>query len=173
LSLIESGKLKMELEPVSLSLALQECGVMIEAQAQGRDVSLSFQPLAASWQVHADPKRLKQVLLNLLSNAVKYNRDHGSVSVTCAFPDPGSVRISITDSGIGMTPEQLGQLFQPFNRLGREGGLQEGTGMGLVVTRRLVELMGGSIGVDSEEGVGSCFWVELRGSDGECAPPPG
>jgi PAS domain S-box-containing protein len=172
LSLIESGKLKMELEPVALGLTLQECGGMIEMQAQGRGVSLSFQPLATPWYVHADPRRLRQVLLNLLSNAVKYNRAGGSVSVSCVFPDASSVRISITDSGIGMTPQQLGQLFQPFNRLGREGGLQEGSGLGLVVTRRLVELMEGSIGVHSEEGVGSCFWVELRGSDDALLPAP-
>ncbi len=162
LSLIESGKLKLEFEPVSLSLALQECAVMIESQAQGRGVTLKLQPLATPWHVHADPRRLKQVLLNLLSNAVKYNRDGGVVSASCALAEPGSVRISITDSGIGMTPVQLGQLFQPFNRLGREAGAQEGTGMGLVVTRRLVEMMEGRIGVDSEEGVGSCFWFELR-----------
>ncbi len=171
LSLIESGKLKMEFEPVSLSLALQECGMMIEAQAQGRGVSLSFPPFTTPWYVHADPRRLKQVLLNLLSNAVKYNRSGGTVTATCAFPEPGSVRISITDTGIGMTPEQLGQLFQPFNRLGREAGAQEGTGMGLVVTRRLVEMMDGRIGVVSEEGVGSCFWVELKGSDDASVQP--
>jgi signal transduction histidine kinase len=84
------------------------------------------------------------------------------VSVTCSIPDPGSVCISITDTGIGMSIAQLGQLFEPFNRLGREAGAQEGTGMGLVVTRRLVEMMNGRIGVDSEEGVGSCFWVILK-----------
>jgi PAS domain S-box-containing protein len=171
LSLIESGKLKVEFEPVSLGLALQECFVMIESQAQGRGVSLSFPPLATPWHVHADPRRLKQVLLNLLSNAVKYNRDGGSVSANCALAESGSVRISVTDTGIGMTLAQLGQLFQPFNRLGREAGVQEGTGMGLVVTRRLVEMMDGRIGVASEAGVGSCFWVELRVCDDVSEPP--
>jgi signal transduction histidine kinase len=146
---------------------------LVETQAQRRGVSLSFPPFTTPWHVHADPKRLKQVLLNLLSNAVKYNREGGSVSASCALAEPGSVRISITDSGIGMTPAQLGQLFQPFNRLGREGGLQEGTGMGLVVTRRLVELMDGRIGVDSEEGVGSCFWFELSVCDDVSKPPKG
>jgi signal transduction histidine kinase len=85
--------------------------------------------------------------------------------------ESGSVRISVTDTGIGMTLAQLGQLFQPFNRLGREAGVQEGTGMGLVVTRRLVEMMDGRIGVASEAGVGSCFWVELRVCDDVSAPP--
>jgi signal transduction histidine kinase len=169
LSMIEAGKMKVELEPVSLAPALQECVDMIETQAQGRGVTLSFQPLVTPLYVLADPRRLRQVLLNLLSNAIKYNHDNGSVSLSCTFFDPDSVRISVTDTGIGMTPAQLGQLYQPFNRLGREGGLQQGTGIGLVVTRRLVELMGGRIGVDSEQGAGSCFWVEIKGSeDPEC-----
>jgi CheY-like chemotaxis protein len=111
--------------------------------------------------VQADRTRLKQVLLNLLSNAVKYNREGGAVVVDCARPAPQRLRLSVQDTGMGLSPEQVAGLFQPFNRLGQEGGTQEGTGIGLVVTRRLVELMGGEIGVTSSPGVGSVFWIEL------------
>jgi CheY-like chemotaxis protein len=113
--------------------------------------------------VNADRTRFKQVLINLLFNAVKYNRPHGSVTVVCAPGlEPGSLRISVRDTGAGLAAEQLAQLFQPFNRLGKETGTEEGTGIGLVVTKRLAELMGGSIGAESTVGVGSVFWVELR-----------
>src|SRR6185436_18766191 len=91
----------------------------------------------------------------------KYNKPGGTVAVECAPGLPDSIRISIRDTGAGMAPGQLAQLFQPFNRLGKEEGPEEGTGIGLVVTKRLVELMGGTIGVDSAIGVGSLFWVEL------------
>jgi CheY-like chemotaxis protein len=107
-------------------------------------------------------------LLNLLSNAVKYNRDGGAIVVDCAQPAPPRLRVSVQDTGVGLSPEQVAALFQPFNRLGQEAGTQEGTGIGLVVTRRLVELMGGEIGVTSSPGVGSVFWIELAvaGPDG-------
>jgi CheY-like chemotaxis protein len=111
--------------------------------------------------VRADRTRLKQVLLNLLSNAVKYNRESGSVVVDTIAMPPDKLRLSVQDTGIGMRPEQLQSLFQPFNRLGQEGGPQEGTGIGLVVTRRLVQMMGGTLGVSSTPGAGSIFWVDL------------
>jgi CheY-like chemotaxis protein len=113
-------------------------------------------------RVNADRTRLKQVLLNLLSNAVKYNRDHGAVIVECAPGDEGRVRLSVQDTGQGMTPDELRTLFQPFNRLGRDGSGIEGSGIGLMLTKRLVELMGGMIGVHSTPGAGSTFWVDLR-----------
>jgi CheY-like chemotaxis protein len=100
-------------------------------------------------------------LINLLSNAIKYNTDQGTVEVKCSLGTSGRIRISIKDSGEGLPPEKLAQLFQPFNRLGQENGTEEGTGIGLVVTKRLVELMGGTIGVESTVGVGSEFWIEL------------
>jgi signal transduction histidine kinase len=104
---------------------------------------------------------LKQVLLNLLSNAVKYNREGGMVEVDCDVTASGRIRVSIKDTGSGLPPEKLTQLFQQFNRLGQEAGSVEGTGIGLVVTKQLVELMGGKIGVESTVGVGSVFWFEL------------
>jgi len=161
LALIESGKLSLSVEPVSLQEVLTECRSMVEPQARQRSIGMAFPRLPARSYVKADRTRLKQVLINLLFNAIKYNQPAGHVSVECAEPTPGTLRISVRDTGAGLTPEQVSQLFQPFNRLGQEGGKEEGTGIGLVVTQRLVELMGGEIGVDSTQGVGSVFWVEM------------
>jgi CheY-like chemotaxis protein len=112
--------------------------------------------------VDADRTRLKQILVNLLSNAIKYNQANGTVVVECVARTPERIRVSVTDTGAGLTPGMLAQLFQPFNRLGRERGLEEGTGIGLVMSKRLVELMGGAIGVESTVGLGSVFWFELN-----------
>ena len=161
LAVIESGKLSLSREPVSLIDVLRECQAMTEAQAQKRDIHMSFLPFDNSWFANADRTRVKQVLINLLSNAIKYNCEHETVEVKCALSTPERIRISIKDSGAGLPPEKLAQLFQPFNRLGQETGTEEGTGIGLVVTKRLVELMGGTIGVESTVGVGSEFWIEL------------
>jgi signal transduction histidine kinase len=159
LAKVESGKVALVLEPVALAEVLAECGAMIALQAGEREVAV-----ALAWtgvQVRADRTRLRQVLLNLLSNAVKYNRRPGTVSVESEESLPGMIRISVRDTGAGLVPEQVAQLFQAFNRLGQEAGAQEGTGIGLVVTKRLVEQMGGTIGVESQVGVGSVFWFEL------------
>jgi PAS domain S-box-containing protein len=161
LAVIESGKLSLSREPVSLIEVMRECQAMIEPQAQQRDIQLNFLPCDYSWFAHADRTRVKQVLINLLSNAIKYNREHGTVAVECTASTPERIRISIKDSGEGLPPKMLAQLFQPFNRLGQESGAEEGTGIGLVVTKRLVEMMGGTIGVESTVGVGSEFWIEL------------
>ena len=105
---------------------------------------------------------MKQVLINLLSNAIKYNRTGGTVVVDCIASAPGRIRICVTDTGEGLTADKLAQLFQPFNRLGQEANVEEGTGIGLVVCKRLIELMGGVIGVESTVGTGSVFWIELN-----------
>jgi signal transduction histidine kinase len=105
------------------------------------------------------------VLLNLLSNAIKYNRADGAVIVDCVLTDSQRVRISVQDTGIGLGPDQLESLFLPFNRLGQEGGSEEGTRIGLVVTKKLTEMMGGTIGVSSSPGTGSVFWIELKSSE--------
>jgi len=162
LALIESGKLSLSLEPVSLAEVMQECEVMVEPQAQQRGISVTFTRLETPYFVKADRTRVKQILINLLSNAIKYNMAAGTVVVTCAPNPPDSIRISVRDSGAGLAPEQLAQLFQPFNRLGQEADMEQGTGIGLVVCKRLVELMGGVIGVESTVGEGSVFWVELK-----------
>ncbi len=161
LALIESGKVILSREPVSLVEVMLECRAMIEPQAQKRGIGMTFPQFDTPYFVNADRTRVKQVLINLLFNAIKYNRPTGTVAVEYSFPRPKAVRISVRDTGAGLTPEQLLQLFQPFNRLGKESSVEEGTGIGLVVTKRLVELMDGVIGADSTVGVGSVFWFEL------------
>jgi PAS domain S-box-containing protein len=161
LALIESGKVTLSHEPVSLVEVMLECRSMIEPQALKRGLSMTFPRFDVPCFVEADRTRLKQVLINLLFNAIKYNKLGGAVAVECTLRPENLVRISVRDTGPGLTPEQLAQLFQPFNRLGREKSAEEGTGIGLVVTKRLAELMGGTIGVDSTIGVGSVFWIEL------------
>ena len=160
LAKVESGTVTLSMEPVALSDTLLECRTMVEPIAASRGVRVLF-PDVAGAVVLADRTRLKQVMLNLLSNAVKYNRESGAVVVTCEQTAPSRLRLSVQDTGQGLSAEQVASLFQPFNRLGQEGGAQEGTGIGLVVTKRLVELMGGQIGVSSSPGVGSVFWIEL------------
>jgi PAS domain S-box-containing protein len=161
LASIESGKLSLTMGPVPLPDVLQDCQTMMDLQAKNSGVDISFPEFDGQCLVHADRTRLKQVLINLLTNAVKYNRPQGTVDVTFTMPTPHRVRINVQDSGHGLSPEKLAQLFQPFNRLGQECGTQEGTGIGLVVSRKLVEMMGGSMGVQSTAGVGSVFWFEL------------
>jgi len=162
LAMIESGKVTMSQESISFTDVLQDCQAMIEPQAQKRGIQMMFPRSDNLFYVHADRTRLKQVMVNLLSNAIKYNRVGGTVIVQCAASGENRVRVSIKDNGVGLAPEQLAQLFQPFNRLGQETSSEEGTGIGLVVTKQLVELMGGVIGVESGVGVGSVFWVELE-----------
>lgn len=166
LAKVEAGALQLSMEAVALDEILLECRGMIAPLAAARGVQVRF-PDHVRAIVQADRTRLKQVLLNLLSNAVKYNRDGGVVMVDCAPTVPARLRLTVQDTGMGMTPDQLAALFQPFNRLGQENGPQEGTGIGLVVTRRLVEMMGGEMGVTSSPGVGSVFWIELARAEGQ------
>jgi signal transduction histidine kinase/ActR/RegA family two-component response regulator len=161
LAQIESGKLSLSLEHVLLAEVMTECQAMIEPQSHARSIRMSFCPFDVPCFVHADRTRLKQVVINLLSNALKYNRVGGSVTVEC-FTTSDRVRISIGDTGAGLPAAKLAQLFEPFNRLGQETGAEQGTGIGLVVSKRLVELMGGAIGAKSTVGVGSVFWIELN-----------
>jgi CheY-like chemotaxis protein/two-component sensor histidine kinase len=161
LALVESGKLSMSLEPISLSAIMDECKALIEPQATKRNLRIEFGRFESALLVHADRTRIKQVLINLLTNAIKYNRPGGSVKFSWIADTEQRVRLSVQDTGDGLSVEKIAQLFQPFNRLGREASPEEGTGIGLVFCKRLVELMGGSIGVESEVGVGSIFWIEL------------
>jgi len=172
LAVIESGKLTLSLEPVALAEVMRECQAMIEPQADKRGIRMTFPPAGLPYFVHADRTRLKQVLINLLSNAVKYNRMAGTVIVDCVASVDERVLITVRDTGAGLSPEQVGQLFKSFNRLGQETSVEEGTGIGLVVSKRLVELMGGVIGVESTVGVGSAFRIELL-SDAEPAGASG
>ena len=161
LALIESGRLTLSLEPISLVEVMLECQAMIEPQLQKSGIRMSFPQITVPYFINADRTRVKQVLINLLSNAIKYNRAQGAVEVTCCASGEKRIRILVHDTGDGLSEEQIAALFQPFNRLGREAGSEEGTGIGLVVSKRLVELMGGTIGVESAVGAGSTFWFEL------------
>lgn len=173
LSHIDSGNLALSLRKVRLDELLGECEAMIRPQAQARSITLHFPVFGAPCRVLADPTRTKQVLLNLLTNAIKYNRSAGRITVHCtAMPGP-CVRVSVEDAGQGLSDAQLAQLFQPFNRLGQEAGTTAGTGVGLVISKRLVELMGGRIGAESHVGVGSCFWFELDAVGPDQLPVPG
>jgi signal transduction histidine kinase/CheY-like chemotaxis protein len=171
LSLIESGKLSLSIEPISLTEVLGDCQAMIEPQARQGGIRVAFEALDDLPYVQADRTRVKQILVNLLSNAIKYNRVGGSVEVSCRVASSGGrIRVSLQDSGEGLSADKLAHLFEPFNRLGQEAGVEQGTGIGLVVCKRLVALMGGEIGVESTVGVGSVFWIELPSANGAGAP---
>jgi len=161
LTKIESRQVPMSKEPVLLDEILQECQSMFNPQVQQMGIQLIFPPVGLALFVQADRTRLRQVFINLLTNAIKYNREQGSVEVTCTHGSQDRIRVSIRDTGIGLSPHQQSQLFQAFNRLGQEAGSVEGTGIGLVVAKQLVELMDGIIGVESSVGKGSVFWFEL------------
>lgn len=167
LAVIESGKVSLSLEPVSLSEVMSECQAMMEPQAQQRGIQMAFPSFDAPSFVWADRTRLKQIVINLLSNAIKYNKAHGTVDVSCDLIAHATdlsahrIRISVKDTGAGLQPDQVAQLFQPFNRLGQEGTGIAGTGIGLVVTKQLAEQMDGVLGMESSVNVGSVFWIEL------------
>jgi len=161
LALIESGKMSLSLEPISLNEVMLECQEMIEPQAKKRGISVVFSRFATPCFVKADRTRMKQVFINLLSNAIKYNTANGAVAVEYMTSIPGRIRVCVRDSGEGLPADKLAQLFQPFNRLGQEANAEEGTGIGLVMTKRLIEMMGGVIGAESTVGQGSVFWIEI------------
>jgi signal transduction histidine kinase len=161
-ALIDSGEAMLSEEPVSLAEVMSECQGMVEPLAKKRGISLTFPQFTHPYFVLADRSWIKQCLINLLSNAIKYNKPNGAVAVECTLGNPGSIRINVSDTGAGLSAEQLSQLFQPFSRLGKEHSAEEGAGISLVVTKRLIERMGGSIGVNSAVDVGSVFWIELN-----------
>ncbi|XKH61666.1 PAS domain-containing protein [Halomonas sediminis] len=161
LAKVESGHLDLSLEPVSVAEVVEECLGLVRGQATERGIRISTQGLE-NGVVRADHLRLKQVLLNLLSNAVKYNREQGKIKVTLEMSgDDEHLQIRVSDTGKGIAPEHRIALFEPFNRLEAEGSPIEGTGIGLTIARRITELMGGRLEVESELGVGSCFCIEL------------
>jgi signal transduction histidine kinase/ActR/RegA family two-component response regulator len=161
LAVVESGKVSLSHEAVSLAEVVAECREMLEGEALRRRLQLTFPPFDEAVFVWADRTRLKQIVINLLSNAVKYNREGGTIVVDYGTTVPGRLRLNVRDTGNGLSDEKRAQLFQPFNRLGQESGAVVGTGIGLVVTKQLAELMRGSVGVESTVGAGSLFWCEL------------
>ncbi len=160
LARIEAGALRLQLQPVDPGAVVRECEGLIADTMSRHGVRLRVQAHGEG-RAWADPMRLRQVLLNLLSNAAKYNRHGGTATLSWALQGE-RLRVQVQDEGAGLQPGQLARLFTPFDRLGAEHGTLEGTGIGLALTRWLVEHMGGRIGVDSTPGVGSTFWFELR-----------
>ena len=161
LAKIESGKLEISMEKVHIDDLMTQCTTLIGVQAKAHQVELIDHISNRGYTVMADFTRLKQVVLNLLSNAVKYNRKQGSVTLSSKISDEQSLRIHVTDTGDGLTEKEIKKLFTSFERLNAVNNV-EGTGIGLVITKHLIELMGGTIGVESTPGEGSTFWVEVK-----------
>lgn len=164
LSKIESGKFDLFIEAIELNEVVKECISLINPIAEQDKINIIDHITASSrFIIYGDRLRLKQVILNLFSNAIKYNRKRGSVTLTYMqlAIEERKIRINFIDTGFGMTQEQLALLFQPFERLSAKNSDIAGTGIGLVITKKLIELMGGTIGVTSEVGQGSCFWLDL------------
>jgi signal transduction histidine kinase/CheY-like chemotaxis protein len=162
ISQIETGKLTLSPEAVNVREVVAESVDLVRPLATERGVHLLGGELGAcDRHVFADRQRIKQILLNLLGNGIKYNRDGGTVSISCSQPIAGRLRIQVTDTGPGIAKEQFGLLFTPFERLGAEQSTVEGTGIGLALSRRLAEVMGGTLDVDSTVGRGSTFYVEF------------
>lgn len=155
---IEAGRLDLASEPVDLPTVLGEAVALVQPNADARGVSIAIHADAGT--VEADPQRLRQVLVNLLSNAIKFNREQGRVEVVAHATD-GQVRIEVRDEGPGVPPERRARLFVPFERLGAERSAVEGTGLGLAVSKHLVEAMGGEVGFDDAPGGGACVWLAL------------
>lgn len=165
LSRVETGQMGLSIEPVVLENTISESIFWVSDMAQSRGISITFEPSdCRGLLLEADAVRLKQVFLNLLSNAVKYNRKNGGVGIGCSNDREGFVTISISDTGMGIDKARFGELFQPFSRLGLEAGGIEGSGIGLVITRQLVELMNGEISVESTVGQGSTFRLKFPAS---------
>ncbi|MDH5387574.1 MAG: response regulator [Gammaproteobacteria bacterium] len=171
LARIEAGRIDLSIEVIVTAEVISEALQLITPLVQKRGIEISLvqdgaeikieQLLSMVNAVRADRVRLKQVLLNLLSNAVKYNRKNGKIIIACNLGDNNVTRISITDTGIGIDPKQQSRLFKAFERLGAEQTEIEGSGIGLMITKNIIELMGGTIGMSSQPDVGSTFWIEL------------
>jgi len=174
ISRIESGSIGLSLEPVAVDLVVREAVALIKPLADERGIRLRIETSDDADRLHvlADQQRLGQALLNLLSNAVKYNVDRGTVSVTARADGSGLVRIGVADTGPGIAEDKISLLFTPFHRLGAEQTNVEGTGLGLSLSRSLVQAMGGSLEVETTEGDGTTFWVELQAARQETPGPP-
>lgn len=164
LAKIESGRMEVSMERVALDEVLSQCVNLVGLQAKARQLELIDHISGRGYVVQADADRFKQVLLNLLSNAVKYNREQGQIILECKNIDHQHLRVCVTDTGKGLTEDEITKLFTSFERLDASNNV-EGTGIGLVISKRLIELMGGSVGVESTSGQGSTFWLDLKLAD--------
>ncbi|HEY4243233.1 MAG TPA: PAS domain S-box protein [Kofleriaceae bacterium] len=173
LARIEAGRVAISLEPVDVAELLEELRRTLEPIGARQQIALAIDPAVGLPPVHADRTRLSQILMNLGSNAIKYNRPGGSVRFSVERTPAARLRVTVTDTGHGIPATEHGKLFQPFQRAGQETGPIEGTGIGLVITKRLAELMHGAVGFRSVEHEGSAFWVELPiETEAVAAPPP-
>src|SRR6266702_4805671 len=174
LSRIEAGTVSISPEAVSLRPLAEEAFRLMQPVGATGGITLHAPVFAAPARtdVLSDHQRLTQVIINLVSNAIKYNRPGGEVRVEVISAGADRTRIVVSDTGAGIAPELLPRLFTPFERLGAAATGIEGTGLGLALSRRLIESMGGRVGVESTPGVGSTFWVELAAVEAEAAEPP-
>jgi len=171
LAKIESGQISFSIEEIDLDQAWRECLEFIQKSANEQRLVIDSE-MRTNLTIKSDFTRFKQVLLNLLSNAVKYNREGGKLSLICEDVPENRIRLSVSDTGEGIPESKWGGVFEPFNRLGMESGEIEGSGIGLTITRQLVELMDGNVGFKSEVGVGTTFWVEFPAIERTLAEPP-
>ncbi len=162
LSRIEAGRMQLSIEPVRVGDLVEACLGMTEPMARHHGIALHsrIDPCSKAL-VRADRTRLLQTLLNLVSNAIKYNREQGSVELACAHQPENKLRFSVTDTGLGISPEKQRELFLPFSRLGKEFSNIEGTGIGLSLSKQIIEIMEGELGFSSELGKGTTFWIDL------------
>ena len=160
LSKIESGNIKLSIEKCCLNEILNKTLTLINPLAEKYSIQINNK-ISTSFNINVDKMRFKQVLLNILSNAIKYNSENGKVIIDCSSNDKNMLCLSISDTGDGLTPEQLSILFEPFERLGAENTNIEGVGLGLNISKDLIELMGGTITVESTVGKGSSFLIHL------------
>jgi CheY-like chemotaxis protein/anti-sigma regulatory factor (Ser/Thr protein kinase) len=172
LARIESGQLALSIEAVPVSDVLREAIDLIEPLAEREGITLKGRSEASEAFVRADRQRLTQVLLSLASNAVKYNREGGTVTFSSTTVGDGKLELRVADTGYGIAPKDLDRVFTPFDRLGADQLEVEGTGIGLSLSKRLVDLMGGEMGVESTLGEGSAFWVRLGHADSPLTPLP-
>ena len=162
ISRIEAGRMSLSIEPVPVAQILHEALDLVRPLIDQRGIRLEVPPAGlCERHVRADRQRVKQIVINLLSNAVKYNRREGTVAISCR-ETPRGLRIEVRDTGHGIAPDKLERLFTPFDRLGAEESTEEGTGLGLALAKKLAEVMGGTMGVESTVEVGSTFWLELE-----------
>jgi len=166
LAKIEAGTLSINIAPVSVDKIINESLSLVTSTAKDKNVYINeYNP--TNFYVNADYSRLKQVLLNLLSNAIKYNKNDGSVTINVTCTNPGTIRISVTDTGHGLNDNQQLNLFRPFERVGAENKGIDGVGIGLAISKQLIELMNGRIGLHSVSNKGSTFWIELNSVNGD------
>ncbi|MCE4554907.1 PAS domain S-box protein [Pelomonas cellulosilytica] len=165
LSRIESGSLRLDLAALELAPLLSRALALVQHSASEQGLSIQQRLEPAAQRVLGDPTRVTQVLTNLLSNAIKYNRPGGRIDIEARSPEAGWVEVTVRDTGLGLSEEQRAALFQPFNRLGRESGGLPGTGIGLVISLRLAQMMGGSLRAEAVDGPGACFVLRLPAAD--------